>query len=209
MTNLFAVATNLTNDRTIRNPLPAGLMASAQSIGGGEFRLNLRMNPLDPAPTFEMNAMLTNVDLVSLNNFLRAYGKFDVQSGVFQLFTSVASENGNYKGDVKVMFQHLDVFAWEKDKNKNILKIFWEAVVGVLAEGFKNHPHDQLAADVPISGTFSGTKIDIWGAVGSLLHNAFIRALMPRIDQPVHLQSVDANAPPTGANEPAGASNGR
>jgi hypothetical protein len=209
MTNLAAVATNLTNDRTIRNPLPAGLTASAQSIGGGEFRLNLRMNPLDPAPTFELNAVLTNVDLVALNNFLRAYGKFDVERGRFQLFTTVASVHGDYKGDVKVMFQNLDVFAWQKEKHKNVVQIFWEAVVGTLAAGFKNHPHDQLATDIPISGSFTNAKVDTWAAVGSLLHNAFIRALLPRIDQPIHLQNVDANTATPVDKEAAGASNTR
>jgi hypothetical protein len=206
MTNLSAVATNLTNDRTVRNPLPAGLNASAQTIGGGDFKLNLRMNPLDSAPTFELNAILTNVDLVALNSFLRGYGKFDVERGRFQLFTSVASVHGNYKGDVKALFQNLDVFAWEKEKHKNILQIFWEAIVGTVAAGFKNHPHDQLATDVPISGSFTSAKVDIWGAVGSLLHNAFIRALLPRIDKPEHLQNVDANAPSV-ETEAAGASN--
>ena len=162
------------------------------------------MNPLDSAPTFELNAVLTNVDLTALNNFLRAYGKFDVERGRFQLFTTVASVHGNYKGDVKVLFQNLDVFAWQKDKHKNILQMFWEAVVGTLAVGFKNHPHDQLATDVPISGSFTSAKVDTWAAVGSLLHNAFIRALLPKIDQPVHLQNVDAHAPPP-VNEAAGA----
>ncbi len=203
MTNLYAVATNLTNARTVNNPLPAGLVADARTIGGGGFRLNLRMNPLEPAPTFEVNAMLTNVDLVALNSFLRDYGKFDVERGRFHLFTSVASVRGNYKGDVKVLFQNLDVFAWEKERHKNILKIFWEAVVGTLAAGFKNHPHDQLATDVPVAGSFSDTKVDLWAAVGSLLHNAFIHALLPQIDRPVHLDSVSASPP--GVNEAAGA----
>jgi len=217
MTNLMAVATNLTNAKTLNNPLPAGLTAGAETIGGGNFALKLRMNPLDPAPTFELNAMLTNVNLVDLNNFLRAYGKFDVERGRFQLFTSVASENGNYHGHVKIMFQNLDVFAWEKDKHKNILQFFWEAVVGAVAAGFKNHPHDQLATDVPISGNFAASKVDIWAAVASLLHNAFIRALLPRIDYPAHLDTarIEANPPPitpdgarlkTKVNEPAGAS---
>ncbi|HWD19648.1 MAG TPA: DUF748 domain-containing protein [Verrucomicrobiae bacterium] len=190
MKDLHAVATNLTNARVVGNVLPAGLQASALTIGGGGFNLHLRMNPLDPAPTFEVNAALTNVDLTALNPFLRGYGKFDVERGNFQLFTSVASVHGNYKGNVKVMFQNLDVFSWQKEKHKNILQIFWEAIVGVAASGFKNHPHNQLATDVPISGSFTNTKVDLWGAVGSLLHNAFIRALLPKIDQPAHLQDV-------------------
>lgn len=189
MTNLDAVATNLTNARQIVNPLPAGLIAEARTIGGGIFHIDLRMNPLDAAPTFQLDAMLTNVDLVDLNNFLEAYGKFDVARGRLQLFTSVASLHGQYKGHVKILFQNLDVFQWEKDKHKNILKVFWEAIVGTLTDVFKNQPHDQLGTDVPVSGSFDKSKVDIWAAVGSLLHNAFIRALLPRLERPVTLQN--------------------
>lgn len=196
MTNLFAVATNLTNTRNVRQPLPAGLNASGQTIGGGLFSLNLKMDPLNTAPTFELNAALTNVDLVALNSFLRAYGKFDVDRGTFHLFTSVASLNGNYTGHVKVMFQNLRVFAWDKERGKNIVEIFWDAVVGVISEGLRNHPHDQLATSVPISGSFKNTHVDIWGAVASLLHNAFIHALLPNIGQRVNLQDVAKKHPP-------------
>jgi len=202
MTNLHAVATNLTNTRKMGQTLPAGLDATGDTLGGGFFAMDLKMDPLNTSPTFELNASLTNVDLVALNNFMRAYGKFDVDRGNFQLFTSVASVNGNYTGHVKVLFKDLKVFAWEKERGKNALEVFWDAIVGVLAEGFKNHPHDQLATSVPISGSFNTTHVDIWGAVGSLLHNAFIRALLPTIDQPVHLQDVGKPGTPGASKRP-------
>jgi len=191
MTNLFAIATNLTNARDQTNALPAGLTADAQTIGGGAFHINLRMNPLDTAPTFELNAALTNVNLPALNQFLRDYGKFDVERGRLQLFTSVASLNGNYTGHVKVLFQNLKVFAWEKEKHKDILEIFWQAIVGTVATIFKNQPHDQLATDIPISGSFAAAKADMWGAVTSLLQNAFVRVMLPKLEPRAHLANAE------------------
>jgi hypothetical protein len=191
MTNLYAVATNLTNTRKVGQTLPAGLNANGQTLGGGFFAMDLKMDPLNTSPTFELNASLTNVDVVALNNFLQSYGKFDVDRGNFDLFTSVASVNGDYTGHAKIMFRDLKVFSWEKEKKKSIFGIAKEAVVGLLAQGLKNHPHDQLASSVPISGSFKNSHVDIWGAIGSLLHNAFIRALVPAIDNPVHLEDVE------------------
>jgi hypothetical protein len=193
--NLFSVATNLSNTRDLAQKLPAGLKASGQTLGHGQFDLDLKMDPLQAAPTFELNASLTNVDMVQLNDFLRNYGKLDVAAGNFSMFASVASVQGAYKGYVKVLFRNLDVFAWEKERKKNVLDIFWEAIVGVLSEGFKNHPHDQLAAQIPVSGSFTDVHADLWSASGSLLKNAFIRALVPKLDTKIKLKDVDNKKP--------------
>lgn len=190
VTNLYAVATNLSNTRDLGRPLPAALQAAGRSLGGGELNIDLKMDPLAPAPTFELTASLTNVDLVALNSFLRSYGKLDVAGGIFSVYSTAASDQGNYKGTVRVLFQHLDVFEWEKERKKNVLELFWEAVVGTLAATVKNHPHDQLAANIPVSGSFTNSHIGVFYAAGSLLHNAFIRALLPRIDRPEKLQDV-------------------
>jgi hypothetical protein len=191
VTNLFAVATNLTNARDLKEKLPSGLKATGGTLGRGNFDIDLKLNVLAPAPTFELNAAVTNVDLVALNDFLKGYGKFDVERGIFSLYTSVASVNGNYEGLVKVLFENLDVFEWEKERKKNVLDIFWQAIVGVFSTTLKNQPKDRLAANIPISGSFTKANVDLWSAIGSLLRNAFVRAIVPRIDRSVHVEEVE------------------
>jgi hypothetical protein len=116
------------------------------------------------------------------------------------MYTSFASAQGKYDGFVKVLFKDLDVFSWEKDHKKNILKLFWQAIVGLVSEGLKNQPHDQLAAQIPISGTYSGAHVGIIPAIGSLLKNAFIRALLPNIGQPVTLKQAAQQEPAAPTN---------
>jgi hypothetical protein len=189
--NLFAVATNLSNSRSVNEKLPAGLTARGNTLNGGWLDLRLKMNPMADKPTFELNAQLTNTDLTTLNNFFRAYGKFDVERGRLNCFTSVAAVNGEYDGYVKILFTDLNVFSWEKEKKKNILQIFWEAIVGAATAVLKNQPHDQLATKVPISGNFENQKnIGTWTAVSKILQNAFIRALVPKLDQHVKVEDV-------------------
>jgi hypothetical protein len=195
VTNLFSVATNLTNSRKVTQKLPAGLNASGETLGHGLLTVNLKMNPLDAGPTFEVTATLTNVNMVQINDFLRSYGKLDVARGTFNLFVSAAASEGNYQGYVKVLFENLDIFQWEKDRKKNILDLFWQAIAGALSEGFRNHPHDQLATQIPISGSFTNSHVHVFAAVGSLLRNAFIRALIPKIEPQIKLQDVETNAP--------------
>jgi hypothetical protein len=191
LSRLNATATNLTNARDLKEKLPSGLNATGSTLGGGLLTLQLQMNLLQARPTYQLDCGLTNVNLVSLNNFLRAYGKFDVARGRFAVFTSVASADGSYEGYVKVFFDNLDVFQWDKERKKNILKVFWEAIVAGVTEVFKNHPKDQLATKIPISGTYTNSSVGLWTATGSLLENAFIRALVPKLDQRVTVDQVE------------------
>lgn len=200
---LDAVATNLSNSRQISNELPAGVKAHARAMGGGSLDVALQLNPMAQRPTFQVAAQLTNVDLTSLNNFLRAYGKFDVERGQFGLFTSIASKDGNYDGYVKVFFNHLKVFDWEKERGKDALEAFWDAIVGAVTSVFKNPIKDSLATRIPISGSYHDTKIGIMPALGTLLRNAFIRALVPKVDEHVTLADAQKKAVKAKANASA------
>jgi len=191
LTELFGVATNFTNSRGVTNTLPAGVVARGKTLGGGGLDFQIHVNPLAKTPTFELTGQLTNVNLVALNDFLRAYGKFDVERGDFALFTSFAAKDGKYDGYCKVFFKDLKVFKWDKDKKKNVLEIFWQAIVGTLTTAFKNQPEDQLATKIPISGSFEKTDVHVWPKVATLLQNAFIHALVPKIDQPVTVEQVE------------------
>lgn len=187
---LGASATNLSNARDQKLALPAGIVADANTIGNGHMSFNLQFNPLAPAPEYQLQASLTNVDLPSLNDFLRAYGKFDVARGTFAMFTSVAATNQAYAGYIKVLFTHLDVFEWKKERQKNILKIFWEAIVGTVSTVLRNQSKDELATKIPISGVYTNSQVDIMSTIGTLLRNAFIRALLPKYDQKVTTSQV-------------------
>lgn len=191
LSKIEATATNLNNTRGLTQKLPSGVVVSGSTIGGGQLDLQLKLNLLKAAPTYELTCSLTNVDLVSLNSFLRAYGDFDVAHGTFALFTSVAGEGGKYDGYFKVFFGNLDVFEWKKDKSKSALGIFWQAIVGGVATVFKNHPKDQLATKVPISGTDASSSVGVWTATATVLQNAFIHALLPKVDQHVSVDQVE------------------
>ena len=191
LNEISVLATNFTNARRSDQRLPAGITAHGKALGYGGLDLVVHLNPVASQPTFELTGQLTNVNLVSLNSFLRAYGKFDVARGDFALFTSFAASDGNYDGYCKVFFNHLKVFNWSKDKHKDALEIFWQAIVGTLAATFKNQPHDQLATKIPISGAFGKTDVHIWPTIATLLRNAFIKSLVPKLDEPVKVENVD------------------
>jgi hypothetical protein len=191
ITEIEGTATNFSNSRKVAQKLPAGASVRGKTLGGGGLDFQIHVDPVAPSPTFELTCQLTNVDLVALNDFLRAYGKFDVARGQFALFTSFAAKDGKYEGYYKVFFNDLKVFKWEKERKKNILEIFWQAIVGTLTTTFKNHPSDQLATKIPVTGSFEKTDVHLWPTIETLLHNAFIHALIPTLDRPVRTENVE------------------
>jgi hypothetical protein len=76
---------------------------------------------------------------------------------------------------------------------EDILEVFWQAIVGGVVEIFKNHPKDQLATKVPISDSYINSSVGIWTATATLLQNAFIHALVPKLDQHVTVDQVEKN----------------
>jgi hypothetical protein len=189
--HLMVVATNIANTKAVESGLATGVTATGMTIGGRELALELHLDLLAQNPTFEISTTLTNVNLPALNDFLRAYGKFDVERGRFAMFTSVASKEGSYEGYVKVFFEDLDVFEWRKERGKNALAVFWQTIVGAVTTVFKNHPQDRLATRIPFAGSYSGMKVGVGSAIVTLLRNAFVRALVPKLDEQAKIEEVE------------------
>jgi hypothetical protein len=181
LNNLRVKAENLTNSRDVSKTLVATIDATGNAQKTGKFIFHLSMDPYALQPTFDIKTKLTNVDLVKLNNFIKSYGKFDVESGTFDLVGEFAAAKGKFEGYVKPFFKNMKVLSVKKDI-KNPLKLFWETIVGAITGLFKNKKKDQLAARIPISGSFKSPSPDIWATIGSMLENAFIRALVPNIE---------------------------
>jgi hypothetical protein len=184
ITNLVAVATNLTNTRDLVAKLPAALKARGKSIGGGDLAVALKFNPLEEEPTFDLNLALTNVDMTALNSFLEAYAKMNVKHGKFDLITEIYADKGRFKGYVKPLMIDLDVLDVQQD-SKNPVKFVWQALMAGVVKIFKNHPKDQLATEIPISGTVDKKGVDLGTTVANVLRNAFVHAFAPTFDRTI------------------------
>jgi hypothetical protein len=188
--NVHIVAENLSNAKHNDNLLPSTVEATA-AVYGGHANLKMKLNALSRVPAFEMKAEMTSLDITTLNNFLQAYAGFDVKQGNISIYTEAATKDSLITGYVKPIIKDLKVVNWAKDKDKP-LKIAWEAVIGSVAWVFKNHGKDQLATKVEFEGNLKSPSTDIWKIIGQVLHNAFIQALYPSLENSVSINSVTA-----------------
>lgn len=183
------LALNLTNASHTDNELPSTITAQASLYEGSLFA-TMRLNPLATEATFDLNAELKNTNMVLLNDFFKAYGKFDVNRGTFGLYTELATKKGKFVGYVKPIINNLDVYGPE-DRKDSFLQKIWEAMVGGAAAIFKNHSKDQLATKIVIEGTLKKPEISTLDAILEVLNNAFVRALMPVVDHNITLKTLD------------------
>lgn len=185
---MYVLATNLTNATDSKVLLPSMVTARAHAYEGS-MALNMKLNPLETTPTFDLNCEIKNTNLVLLNDFFKAYGKVDVNKGTFGLYTEFASNNGQFSGYVKPVIKDLDVLGPE-DKKDPFLQKIWEGIFGTGGVILKNQRTDQIATKVEIDGKYKDPKIHSFEAVLRILTNAFIQAISPSIDNQISITSI-------------------
>ncbi|KAA9345719.1 DUF748 domain-containing protein [Adhaeribacter soli] len=190
--NLQLTAFNLANVEKVAKKLPASVVFSGTSIGGGKLKGDMQVNPLKKIPDLNLNASLTGVNLTSLNGFIKEYGKFDVEAGNMDMYTEMEITNGYLKGYFKPFFENVKVLNWKKDKEEGgVLSAAKEAVIGLLGRVLENKEKDknnpdkkvgQIATVVPIEGNVNHPDTDNWKTFKNLLRNAFIKAFNKGIE---------------------------
>lgn len=204
VTSLRASATGLRNRprATGGGEFPAQLNLDGETLGGGTLQLELKADPLADQPHFHLNFKLHEVNLPSLNEFLKAYAHLDVSQGKFQLVGEMAARDGGFEGYVKPFFEDLD-FRNLRDQDKGIGAQLWERVVAGFAWIVKNKSRDQVATRIPFAGTFGDTKVGLLATFTNLFRNGFIRAFSPTLEGSVDAAKVqpEKKGPPDGVSK--------
>jgi len=179
------LATNLSNIENKEQVLPSDVTISGTSIGNGDLSITGKINVLKEVPDADMNMKLTNVNLVEVNDLVRAYGKFDFEKGTMDLFSEMTlKNNGNVDGYVKPILMNVQIFDWKEDGN--LLQTMWQAAMGTTFAVFKNYPKEQFASKIPIKGNID-QKIEpeLLPAFFGVLRNAFVEAYKKSLDNSV------------------------
>jgi hypothetical protein len=137
------------------------------------------------AGDFTVAAGLEDAGLPKLNDVLRAYGKFDVSSGSFSVFTELAVKNGRVDGYVKPLFSGVNVYDPRQDAKKPALRKLYEHLVGAAARLLRNRKSSDVATQFDISGPLEDPNASNWQTFVNLLSNAFVKAILPGFDREV------------------------
>lgn len=184
---------NLTNSADAEGRRVAEFVGEARFLEVAPMEAKARFDPFTDWEDFELQLRVTDVPLVRLNDFSRAYGRFDFNDGSGDLVMEVEARDSRLSGYIKPLLRNVEVFDWEQDveaEDKGFLRGLWEAIVGGGQTLLKNQRKDQFATRVELSGTTRDQDVSPFQAFLAVLRNAFVEAFTARFEQ-----AFDEDAP--------------
>jgi hypothetical protein len=180
LTDTELMVANLSNHKS-HGPAKAHLkgkfMGTGPAIADATFRAETA------APAFDLSVRIDDVDMPSMNDLFRAYGKFDVAEGRFFFYSELSVHDGAIQGYVKPFFKDMVVYDPRQDKDKSFAKKMYERVVGGVSRILQNRPREEVATKTDISGPLENPKVGTIQAIVKLIENAFFKAILPGFDR--------------------------
>ncbi len=166
---------------------PATARATAKFMGSGPTRIAATFRPETNGPDFDLEVRIDDTDMRTMNDMLRAYGKFDVVSGLFSFYSELHVKNQRVDGYLKPLFRQLKAFDRRQDAEKPAFRKLYEKLVGGVSKLLENWtPRREVATKTTVQGELGGgTKVSTWEALGNLVRNAFFRAILPGFEAEV------------------------
>lgn len=185
--DLDATVTNLTNADRRKGAQIARLHATGSMLDDAPLEMDLSFDPLGKVDDFEFRGKLSNIDLPKLNDFAKAYGRIDIESGRGEIVSELQARERRLSGYVKPLFTDVKIVDWQTDieepmQHGNPIRPLWESAVAAVTELLSNQRQDQFATRIPISGSLDESQVGTLPAVLSILRNAFVSALKPRFE---------------------------
>lgn len=155
------------------------------------------------AGDLQVDVAVEGASLPKLNDLLRAYGKFDVASGSFAVYSQMAVRDGRVQGYVKPLFAGVNVYEPRQDARKKPVRKLYEHLVDAAARLLRNRASASVATEVDISGPLDDPESSTWQTFVNLLSNAFVRAILPGFDREIERLRHPSRPPRAGGNAAA------
>jgi hypothetical protein len=154
-------------------------------MGSGPTKVTAHFRPEVDGPDFDLRLAVEATDLRTMNDMLRAHGKFDVVAGVFAFYSELEVKNAQIRGWVKPLFKDVQAYDPAQDRDKSTMKKLYERMVTGVAKLMKNDPRKEVATEIDISGRLDNPNTSTLQAIVGLIQNAFFKAILPGFDREV------------------------
>jgi hypothetical protein len=165
---------------------PATARMTGKFMGSGRTQVAATFRPERKGPDLDLDVRIDDTDMTTMNDLLRAYGKFDVVRGLFSLYTELKVKNQRVDGYIKPLFRDLKAYDRRQDAEKSLFRKLYEKLVGGVSNILENRTvRKEVATKTAIQGELGGaggTKVNTGQALVNLVRNAFFRAILPGFD---------------------------
>jgi Domain of Unknown Function (DUF748) len=179
VTDLDGSLTNLSNHETEG---PAVAKLRGKFMGTGAVAADAKFEAEKSGPAFDVAVRIEEVSVPTMNDLLRAYGRFDAAAGRFYFYSELSAKNGVITGYVKPLFKDVKIYSKEQDEDKPALRKMYEGVVGGVAKLLENPRRENVATKADVSGRIDNPNVSTVDVVIRLVQNAFFKAILPGFD---------------------------
>ncbi|HKY70536.1 MAG TPA: DUF748 domain-containing protein [Nitrospira sp.] len=162
---------------------PTSMMIQGKFMGTGETQISGVLRPPQDSPDVELKVKIAGTQIRSMNNMLRAHGKFDVVGGVFSCYAEVRLDDGSIRGYVKPLIRKLNVYDPAQDRDKDALDKMREGALEDLSGLLENVPREEVATKAIVSGQANRPRTETVQIVVGLIQNAFFKAILPGFER--------------------------
>jgi hypothetical protein len=152
-------------------------------MGSGTTAVRATFRPETSGPDFDIDVRIDDTEMRTMNELLRAYGKFDVMAGRFSFYSQLRIKDQQIAGYVKPLFRDMDVYDERQDRDKSLFRKLYEGLVGGLAKLLENVPRDEVATKTTVSGRVDNPQTSTAETIVRLIQNAFFQAILPGFDR--------------------------
>jgi uncharacterized protein involved in outer membrane biogenesis len=161
----------------------ASMVIRGKFMGTGETLISAIMRSPEDSPDVELKIKIAGTQIRSMNNLLRAYGKFDVVGGLFSCYSEIRLDDDSIRGYVKPLVRKLKVYDSSQDRDKTALQKVKEGAIEDLSGLLENIPRREVATKAEVSGHAGRPQTETIQIVMGLIQNAFFKAILPGFER--------------------------
>jgi hypothetical protein len=162
---------------------PASLELKGKFMGTGDTRVIGTFRSETKNPDFNLNIAIENTEMPTMSDLFRAFGKFDIEAGLFSFYSELTIKGDRVDGYVKPLFKGMKVY--DRRKVKDLFHKLYVGLVGGISKLLENRPRGEVATKADISGLIASPETSTWQIIINLVQNAFFKAILPGFEKEV------------------------
>ncbi len=168
-------AENLTTRVHMTEGRPVLLTASATLARSGTVSIFVTADPFEKGLTFSGRAAVVGLETSELYRFIEPATKLQAPEGTIDIFVEFDCRNGELTGGVKPVLKNVRIRPDDK-KLFTVLKA-WATDLAIKLFSDRVRDRNAVATVIPIKGTLTGPKAELWPSIFGVLRNAFVEGL--------------------------------
>jgi hypothetical protein len=119
----------------------------------------------------------------AMSDLFRAYGNFDIKSGLFSFYSELSIKDNKVNGYIKPIFKDMKIYDRRSKQEKSLSHTLYVWMVRGASKLLENRSSNEVATRATVTGSLESPGTSTWEIFINLLRNAFIKSILPGFDK--------------------------